>query len=107
MLDAANRLSPVGSFADYRKRLIAVCEAAICYTGDILDPTRTKYSLDYYVRMAKRLVKMGTHVLAIKDMAGLFRAGICPFVILLALPGCAWSAGNRVACNPSSAETHE
>jgi pyruvate carboxylase len=49
----------------------ALCEAAICYTGDILDPSRTKYSLDYYVRLAKRLVKMGTHVLGIKDMAGL------------------------------------
>ncbi len=49
----------------------ALCEAAICYTGDILDPTRTKYSLNYYVRMAKRLVEMGTHILAIKDMAGL------------------------------------
>jgi pyruvate carboxylase len=49
----------------------ALCEAAICYTGDILDPARTKYSLDYYVRMAKRLVAMGTHVLGIKDMAGL------------------------------------
>src|SRR4051794_31018240 len=43
----------------------AICEAAICYTGDILDPTRTKYSLKYYVRLAKQLVKMGTHVLAI------------------------------------------
>ena len=49
----------------------AVCEAAICYTGDILDPARTKYSLDYYVRLARRLVTMGTHVLGIKDMAGL------------------------------------
>ncbi|MBM3526310.1 MAG: pyruvate carboxylase, partial [Alphaproteobacteria bacterium] len=49
----------------------ALCEAAICYTGDILDPTRTKYSLQYYVRLAKELVAMGTHVLAIKDMAGL------------------------------------
>ncbi|MEZ5287615.1 MAG: pyruvate carboxylase [Vicinamibacterales bacterium] len=49
----------------------AICEAAICYTGDILDPARTKYSLDYYVRMAKELVAMGTHILAIKDMAGL------------------------------------
>jgi pyruvate carboxylase len=49
----------------------AICEAAICYTGDILDPTRTKYSLQYYVRMARRLVEMGTHVLGIKDMAGL------------------------------------
>ena len=52
----------------------AVCEAAICYTGDILDPARTKYSLDYYVRMAKRLVAMGTHILGIKDMAGLVQA---------------------------------
>ena len=49
----------------------AICEAAICYTGDILDPKRTKFSLAYYVRMARRLVEMGTHVLGIKDMAGL------------------------------------
>jgi pyruvate carboxylase len=49
----------------------AICEAAICYTGDILDPARTKYSLAYYVRLAKELVRMGTHILAIKDMAGL------------------------------------
>ena len=48
-----------------------LCEAAICYTGDILDPKRTKYSLNYYVKLAKELVKMGTHVLGIKDMAGL------------------------------------
>ena len=54
-----------------RQDTSAVCEAAICYTGDILDPTRTKYSLNYYVKMAKDLVAMGTHVLAIKDMAGL------------------------------------
>ena len=49
----------------------SLCEAAICYTGDILDPKRTKYSLQYYVKMAKELVAMGTHILAIKDMAGL------------------------------------
>ena len=49
----------------------AICEAAICYTGDILDPTRTKYSLNYYVKLARELVRMGAHVLAIKDMAGL------------------------------------
>ncbi|HEX8913669.1 MAG TPA: pyruvate carboxylase, partial [Humisphaera sp.] len=54
-----------------REHTGGICEAAICYTGDILDPKRTKYSLDYYVRMAKELVAMGTHVLAIKDMAGL------------------------------------
>jgi pyruvate carboxylase len=54
-----------------RGKTDALCEAAICYTGDILDPRRTKYSLKYYVKMAKELVGMGTHILAIKDMAGL------------------------------------
>ncbi len=49
----------------------AVCEAAICYTGDILDTRRPKYSLKYYVTMARQLEKLGTHFLAIKDMAGL------------------------------------
>jgi pyruvate carboxylase len=50
-----------------------LCEAAICYSGDILDPRRDKYSLDYYVRLAKELRQMGTHLLGIKDMAGLLR----------------------------------
>jgi pyruvate carboxylase len=49
----------------------ALCEAAICYTGDLLDPTRTKFTLTYYVGLAKALVAMGTHILGIKDMAGL------------------------------------
>ncbi|HVO56273.1 MAG TPA: pyruvate carboxylase [Dongiaceae bacterium] len=48
-----------------------VCEAAICYTGDILDKTRPKYSLKYYVGLAKQLEKLGAHFLCIKDMAGL------------------------------------
>jgi pyruvate carboxylase len=51
----------------------AVCEAAICYTGDILDPKRTKYSLRYYLKLARELEKMGAHFLCIKDMAGLCR----------------------------------
>ena len=49
----------------------SICEAAVCYTGDILDPKRDKYSLQYYVKMAKELERMGAHILAIKDMAGL------------------------------------
>jgi pyruvate carboxylase len=49
----------------------ALCEAAICYTGDILNPARPKYNLQYYVDLAKELEKMGAHILAIKDMAGL------------------------------------
>ncbi|HWL50846.1 MAG TPA: pyruvate carboxylase [Chthoniobacteraceae bacterium] len=51
----------------------ALCEAAICYTGDILDPARSKYSLKYYVNLAKELEQMGAHILCIKDMAGLCR----------------------------------
>ncbi|MCF6266518.1 MAG: pyruvate carboxylase [Desulfuromusa sp.] len=50
-----------------------ICEAAICYTGDILDLKRDKYPLEYYVNMAKELEQMGAHILAIKDMAGLLK----------------------------------
>ncbi|MBF0181699.1 MAG: pyruvate carboxylase [Magnetococcales bacterium] len=50
-----------------------LCEAAICYTGDILDPNRSKYSLKYYIDMAKELEKAGAHILGIKDMAGLLK----------------------------------
>ena len=50
-----------------------VCEAAICYTGNLLDPKRDKYPLDYYVKKAKELESMGAHILAIKDMAGVCR----------------------------------
>ena len=49
----------------------AICQAAICYTGDVLDPKRTKYSLSYYVDLAKQLEKLGVQMLAVKDMAGL------------------------------------
>jgi pyruvate carboxylase len=49
----------------------AICEASICYTGDILNPARDKYTLAYYVDLAKELEKLGAHILAIKDMAGL------------------------------------
>jgi pyruvate carboxylase len=49
----------------------ALCEAAICYTGDIHDPSRPKYNLKYYVDLAKELEKRGANLIAIKDMAGL------------------------------------
>lgn len=50
-----------------------IVEAAISYTGDVSDPNRTKYNLKYYTDLADELVKAGTHVLAIKDMAGLLK----------------------------------
>lgn len=49
------------------------CEAAICYTGDLMDSKRDRYTLSYYVDMAKKLEKMGIHTLAIKDMSGLLK----------------------------------
>ena len=68
--------TPIGDdedshLGDFIEDTNSICEAAICYAGDILDPRRTKFTLKYYVNMAKELVKMGTHILAIKDMAGL------------------------------------
>jgi len=51
----------------------ALCEAAICYTGDLFDGRRPKYSLKYYVDMARQLERAGAHILAIKDMAGVCR----------------------------------
>ena len=50
-----------------------ILEAAVCYTGDILDPKNDKYTLKYYVEMAKELERRGAHMLAIKDMAGLLK----------------------------------
>jgi len=50
-----------------------LCEAAICYTGNLDNPGETKYDLAYYVRLAKELERAGAHVLGIKDMAGLCR----------------------------------
>ncbi|MCB1368463.1 MAG: pyruvate carboxylase, partial [Rhodobacteraceae bacterium] len=50
-----------------------VCEGAICYTGDILDPDRAKYDLKYYVSMGKDLRDAGAHILGLKDMAGLLK----------------------------------
>lgn len=50
-----------------------IAEAAICYTGDINDPDRAKYNVQYYKDMAKELEQLGSHIIAIKDMAGLLK----------------------------------
>jgi pyruvate carboxylase len=51
-----------------------VAEVALCYTGDLSNPAERLYTLDYYLRLAERIVDAGAHVIAIKDMAGLLRA---------------------------------
>jgi pyruvate carboxylase len=71
IFDSLNSIDNMRVAIDAALETGAVCEAAICYTGDILDKGRPKYSLMYYVALAKQLEKLGTHFLAIKDMAGL------------------------------------
>jgi pyruvate carboxylase len=56
-----------------RERTNSVAEACLCYTGDISDPSRTKYTLQYYLDLAKQLEDQGAHIIAIKDMAGLLK----------------------------------
>ena len=58
-----------------------ICEASICYTGDILNPDRAKYDLKYYVSMAKELEAAGAHVLGLKDMAGLLKPAAAKMLI--------------------------
>ena len=71
IFDSLNSIENMRVSIDAVLQTGAVCEPAICYTGDILDKGRPKYSLKYYVQMARQLEKLGAHFLAIKDMAGL------------------------------------
>ncbi|MEX1117865.1 MAG: pyruvate carboxylase, partial [Terrimicrobiaceae bacterium] len=73
IFDSLNDLRNMKTAMEAVRGTAAVCEGTLCYTGDILDPRRTKYSLKYYVSLAKELEKMGAHFLAVKDMAGLCR----------------------------------
>lgn len=71
IFDALNWTENMYVAMDAVREAGAICEAAICYTGDLLNPGRTKYDLKYYINLAKDLEKRGAHILAIKDMAGL------------------------------------
>ena len=73
VFDSLNDLANMRAAMEAVRATKAVCEGAICYTGDILDPKRVKHSLKYYLRLAAELEKMGAHFLGIKDMAGLCR----------------------------------
>src|SRR5213078_1036247 len=70
VFDALNWLPNLRLAIDAVRHTGMLCEAALCYSGDILDPGRTKYDLKYYVDLAKQLEKLGANLLAIKDMAG-------------------------------------
>ena len=74
IFDSLNYTANLGPAIDaVREETSSICEATICYTGNILDPKRDKYDLEYYVKIAKELESMGAHMICIKDMAGLLR----------------------------------
>ncbi len=70
-LNDVEQMSP--AIRAVRETGTAVAEVALCYTGDLSNPSERLYTLDYYLRLADRIVEAGAHVLAIKDMAGLLR----------------------------------
>ncbi len=74
IFDSLNWMENIAPCIDMvRKKTGGIAEGAVCYTGDILNPKRTKYNLDYYIRLAKDLENAGAHILAIKDMSGLLK----------------------------------
>lgn len=70
-LNDVNQMTP--AIRAVRERSSSVAEVGICYTADLLDPAEKLYNLDYYLRLADKIVGAGAHVIAIKDMAGLLR----------------------------------
>lgn len=74
IFDALNDVNQMRVAIDaVRETGTAVAEVALCYTGNLLDPSEDKFTLDYYLRLAEQIVESGAHILAIKDMAGLLR----------------------------------
>jgi pyruvate carboxylase len=73
IFDSLNWVKGMETAIDAVRGTGKIAEAAICYTGDILDPTRVKYNLNYYKSLARELESQGAHILAIKDMAGLLK----------------------------------
>ena len=71
VFDSLNWAPNMGVALEAVREAGMICEAAVCYTGDITDPKRDKYNLNYYVSLAQDLKKRGAHIIAIKDMAGL------------------------------------
>ena len=66
VFDSLNYLPNMKVGIDAIGKANGVISAAICYTGDVADRTRTKYNLEYYMKLVDELVRMGTHILSIK-----------------------------------------
>lgn len=73
VFDSLNSLDNMRVAIDAVLETGALCEGAICYSGDIFDASRPKFALQHYIAMAKELERAGCHILAIKDMAGICR----------------------------------
>jgi pyruvate carboxylase len=73
IFDALNDVDNMQVAIDAAQKSGRIVETSICYTGDVSDPRRKKYDLKYYVDLAKDICSRGTHLLAIKDMAGLLK----------------------------------
>lgn len=73
IFDSLNWTEQMKKSIQYVREAGKIAEAAICYTGDINDPTETKYTIHYYKELAQELESMGAHIIAIKDMAGLLK----------------------------------
>lgn len=73
IFDALNYIPNMELAIEEVQRAGKIAEASICYTGDVLDPNESKYTIDYYVNLARELESRGVHILNIKDMAGLLK----------------------------------
>ena len=73
MFDSLNYIDNLKLGVDAVKKAGGVAEAAISYTGDVSDPSKTRYTLSFYNDLVAKLVQDGIHILAIKDMAGLLK----------------------------------
>ncbi|WP_146552130.1 pyruvate carboxylase [Rummeliibacillus sp. SL167] len=73
IFDSLNWVTSMEVAIDAVRNANKIAEASICYTGDLNDPARAKYNIDYYKKMAKSLEQAGAHILGIKDMAGLLK----------------------------------
>ena len=82
IFDANNDVDHIRPAIEATLEAGAVAEGALCYTGDLSDPNEDLYTLDYYLRLAEELVDAGSHILCIKDMAGLVRAPAARQLIL-------------------------
>ncbi|CCF55901.1 hypothetical protein KAFR_0A04660 [Kazachstania africana CBS 2517] len=80
VFDSLNDLEQLKVGVDAVKKAHGVVEATICYSGDMLQPGK-KYNLDYYLEVAGQIVKMGTHILGIKDMAGTLKPAAARILI--------------------------